>query len=86
MENRVDFPRFRELLHVLENSGTLIRVRLSGEGWMADSKLILLSESAMILQDERDHKTIVNLRNVVEFQLEKAVLGFTAEGLYEVGC
>jgi len=85
MEKKVDFTRFRELLHVLENSGTLIRVRLSGEGWMSHSQLILLSESAMILQDERDHKAIVNLRNVVEFELEKTVLDFDAETVYEVG-
>lgn len=85
MENKVDFPTFRELLQVLENSGALVRVRLSGEGWMPFARLILLSESAMILQDGSDHKAIVNLRNVVQFELEKPALDFSGEVVYEVG-
>ena len=51
MKDKVDFAQFRRLLESLENSEGSIRVRLSGEGWMEYSKILLLSESAMILQN-----------------------------------
>lgn len=85
MEKKVDFPGFRELLHVVESTDTLIRVRISGEGWMPFTRLILLSESAMILQAGHDRKVIVNLRNVAEFELDRPALDFSGSVIYTVG-
>ena len=84
MDNKLDFTRFRELLETLENSDTTIRVRLLGNPWTSFCQLILLSESAMILQEGNDRKIIMNLRNVVEFEVSKTVADFKASQTYEI--
>lgn len=84
MNNKLDFTRFRELLQRLENSDTTIRLRLLGNPWTSFCQLILLSESAMILQENNDRKIIMNLRNVVEFELSKPVADFKANQIYEI--
>ena len=57
---------------------------MSGESWMDFSKLILLSESAMIIQDASERRMIMNLRNVAEFELGEPVLDLPANSPYEV--
>lgn len=84
MDNKVDFAQFRDLLQALENSHVTIRLRMLGSPWTSFCKLILLSESAMILQDGTERKIIMNLKNVVEFELEDEVDGFVANNAYEV--
>lgn len=85
MDNKVDFARFRELLQSLENADIKVRLRTLGNPWTSFCTVILLSESAMILQDGTDRKIIMNLRNVVEFELSDDVDGFKANSGYEVG-
>lgn len=84
MDCRIDFNSFRELLELLENTEHNIRLRRSGEGWMDFSRLILLSDSAMIVQDASARKVIMHLRHVVEFEVEKPHMGLTANSTYEV--
>lgn len=85
MDNLIDFSEFRDLLQMLENSDITIRLRMLGNPWTAFCKLILLSESAMILQDSTESKIIMNLRNVVEFELGEEVDGWKGNTPYEVG-
>jgi hypothetical protein len=84
MERRIDFTKFRQLLQSLENSDIAIRLRMSGEGWMDFAKLILLSESAMIVQDDSGRRVIMNLRNVVEFEINEPFLDLSAHSHYQV--
>jgi hypothetical protein len=84
MERRIDFTKFRQILQSLENSDIGIRLRMSGEGWMDFAKLILLSESAMIVQDDSGRKVIMNLRNVVQFEIDEPLLDLSAHTQYEV--
>lgn len=83
MRDKVDFAHFRRLLEALENSEVSIRIRLSGEGWMGYSKLLLLSESAMILQNGTS-RVILNLRNTVEFQIDRPFQKISAHTPYEI--
>lgn len=85
MGNKVDFARFRDLLQEIENSDITIRVRVLGNPWTSFCTLILLSESAMILLDSTDSKIIINLKNIVEFELEEEVRELKANTVYEVG-
>jgi hypothetical protein len=84
MDNKLEFTRFRELLQSLENSDTTIRLRLLGNPWTSACTLILLSESAMILQESNNRKIIMNLRNVVEFEVGEPVAGLQANQSYEI--
>jgi len=84
MDNKLDFTRFRELLQRLENTGVTIRFRQLGNPWSSFCQLILLSESAMILQESNDRKIIMNLRNVVEFEVSETVAEFKANQTYEI--
>lgn len=84
MEKRIDFATFRQLLQSLENSDTAIRLRMSGEEWMDFTKLILLSESAMIVEDPSMKRVVKNLRNVVEFEVDEPVLELSPFSLYEI--
>lgn len=84
MEKRIDFVTFRELLQSLENSDTAIRLRMSGEGWMDFTKLILLSESAMIVEGPSTRRIVMNVRNVVEFEVDEPILELSPFSLYEV--
>jgi len=84
MESRIDLSTFRELLRSLENSDISIRLRISGEGWMDFTKLILLSESAMIVQDGSDHRVIMNVRDVVECQIDQPLLDLAPLTSYEI--
>ena len=84
MERRIDFTTFKQVLQSIENTEVTIRLRMSGEGWMDFAKLILLSESAMIVQHNSRGKVIMNLRNVVEFEIDEPVLDLSAYKQYEV--
>lgn len=84
MERRVDFMTFRQLLQSLENCDTAIRLRISGEAWTDFSALILLSENAMILQDGSEGRLVINLRNVVQFELAEPHLDLIAYNVYEI--
>ena len=84
MDKNIDFVRFRALLETLENSDITIRLRMLGHPWTSFCTLILLSESAMILQDGTDRKIIMNLKNVVEFELSEDVGELPANSPYEV--
>ena len=84
MEKRIDFATFRQLLQSLENSDTAIRLRMSGEEWMDFTKLILLSESAMIVEDPSMKRAVKNLRHVVEFEVDEPVLELSPFSLYEI--
>lgn len=83
MKDQVEFTHFRRLLETVENSEVSIRIRLSGEGWMGYAKLLLLSESAMILQNGTS-RVILNLRNTVEFEIDQPLLGLLAGTPYEI--
>lgn len=82
MQDIVDSSAFRRLLHSLENSDVRIRLRCSGEPWTGFSKLLLLSESAMILQSGEGRRVIITLKDVVQLQLEKSFLGLASETVY----
>lgn len=84
MQNRVDSFALKQLLESLENSEVRIRIRGMGEPWMGYCKLVLLSDRAMILQSDSDPRIILNIRNIVEFQLERNFSGYDAEVTYEV--
>ena len=84
MDRRIDFATFRELLRSLESSDISIRLRMSGEGWMGFAKLILLSESAMIVQDGSRRKVIMNIRNVVEFEIDQPLFDLSPNSQYEI--
>ncbi|HEY9489562.1 MAG TPA: hypothetical protein VIQ51_14565 [Chryseosolibacter sp.] len=84
MQDTINFPQFKRLLETLENSEISIRLRISGESWLPYSRLILLSESAMILQDGPERKMITNLRNIVEFEIDKKILTLEAHCPYEI--
>ena len=83
MKDQVDYAYFRKLLNSLENSEVSIRVRLSGEGWIEYSKLLLLSESAMILQNGTS-RVILNIRNTVEFEIDQPLMELSARTPYEI--
>jgi hypothetical protein len=84
METGIEFADFRRLLERLENTDGLIRLRTSGEAWTPFAKLILLSDNAMILQPADDRRMIVNIRDVVEFELEQPVNICRADCIYTV--
>ncbi|MDQ2656214.1 MAG: hypothetical protein M3Y60_02250 [Bacteroidota bacterium] len=84
MEEKVDFSDFRTLLESLENSEVRIRVRLMGQGWTGYSNLILLSESAMILEDDSDQRTVLYLKNVIKFQVDREAFNVKPDITYEV--
>jgi len=85
MERRIEFSDFRRILEWLENADVMIRLRTSGEAWTPFSKLILLSENAMILQPANDRRMIVNIRSVVEFELDQPVSTCLADCIYTIG-
>lgn len=84
METGIEFADFRRLLEWLENTDALIRLRTCGEAWTPYAKLILLSDNAMILQLASDRRMIVNIRDVVEFELDQAVSTCGAGCIYAV--
>lgn len=84
MVNEVSVAHFIALLQQLENSGTGIRLRLSGKTWTPFCQLIVLSESAMILRNNTESQLIVNLRNVMQFEVEEGVAGFKPRTPYEI--
>ena len=77
MSSGVDFGTFRRVLAALESSDASLRIRLSGEAWREFSKLILLSESAMILQNGDEQKLIINIRSAVEFEVDQVIQGLS---------
>lgn len=84
MHNRTDYQEFVRLLQSIENSDTAIRLRTLGDPWMEFAKLILLSDSAMILQTGDGRRLILNIRNVVEFQVEAKIHDYEARTTYEI--
>lgn len=84
MQPKVDFQSFRILLESLENTDKKIRLRPLGESWIDFSRVILLSDSAMIIQSDGERKVIINIKNVMEFQVEKEVSSFEPGTVYEV--
>lgn len=84
MDQKIDLPAFQSLLQRLENGDVSIRLRLLGEPWTKFSRIILLSESAMIVQDSDDRKTIINIRNIIQFELDKPVEGISANTHYAI--
>lgn len=84
MDHTIDLLAFQNLLQRLENGDVSIRLRLLGEPWTKFSRIILLSESAMIVQDTEDRKTIINIRNVIEFEIDKPVEGISANTHYVI--
>ncbi len=84
MQNRVDSFALKQLLQSLENANVPIRIRGMGKPWMDFCRLVLLSDSAMILESDDDPRIIINIRNVMEFQLGQPFAGYEAELTYEV--
>ena len=84
MERKVDFSEFTQLLQTLENSDTSIRLRLTAEAWMDFSSVVLLSEHAMLIQ-RNGQRTLINLRHVVEFEIDKPVGEYSADCVYVIG-
>lgn len=84
MDQTIDLTTFRDLLQRLENGDVSIRLRLLGEPWTKFSRVILLSESAMIVQDSNDRKMVINIRNIIEFELDKPVEGISANTHYAI--
>ncbi|MGC1243317.1 MAG: hypothetical protein WA874_17125 [Chryseosolibacter sp.] len=74
MEQTIDFDRFKQLLATLENSEVAIRIRMSGEQWNAFSQVLLLSENAMILQEDGKRRIVMNLKNIAEFEIDSSIL------------
>ena len=85
MENSIDYYQFKQLLHTLENVETLIRFRMIGEQWTDFSKVILVSESALLFQEGAVQRVIMNLRNVVEFELDQQHLDYLPNNSYCIG-
>ncbi len=84
MEYTIDVPSFKALLSELEGSAIRLRTRASGEPWGRFASVILLSENAMILQDGEERRTIINLRNVIEFELDKPLRDYREKTTYVV--
>ena len=84
MENQIDLRQFRQLLGTLENLDIGIRLRLTGERWTDHSKVVLLSEHAVLLQANGQHKLISNIGNIVEFEIDKPVDAFEADRVYSI--
>lgn len=84
METSVDFFRFRQLLATIESAEVMIRIRCSGEHWCEFSNLLLLSENAMILQENSRKRIIMNLKNVVEFEIDQPCLNLEPHTQYSV--
>lgn len=84
LETKIDFLTFRELLESIENSEVSLRLRMPGERWTDFSKLILLSQNAMILQNGSERRIILNVRSVVEFEVDKPVRQILPRLAYEI--
>lgn len=84
MENTIDFLEFRQLLQSLENTDTAIRLRTTGEPWTDFSLVMILSDHAMLLQANGQRKLISNLRNIVEFEIDKPVGDYSADRVYSI--
>ena len=84
MERAVDFSEFIQLLQTLENSDIAIRLRLTAEAWMDFSTIVLLSEHAMLVQRD-GQRTLINLRHIVEFELDKPAGTFSPDCVYVIG-
>ena len=84
MQEKVDPSELKHLLQSLENSDIRIRLRGMGEQWLSFCKLVLLSDSAMILQADDKPRIILGIRSVMEFQLEQNFSGYDASVIYEV--
>lgn len=71
MEREVDYGRFRRLLENIESGDVRIRIRNAGESWSGFSQVLLLSENAMILQENGRRRIVMNLRHIEEFELDR---------------
>lgn len=84
MESSIDYYQFKQLLHTLENADSLIRFRLVGESWTEFSKVVLVSENAVMCQEGTTQRVIVNLRNVTEFQIDQPHLEYLPHIPYRI--
>jgi hypothetical protein len=85
MDRPVDFPHFKQLLATIESSDISIRIRITGEQWNDFSQVLLLSENAMILQENGKRRIVMNLKNIVEFEIDKPHLDFAPGHRYSIG-
>lgn len=85
MDTPVDFPHFKQLLSRIEGADVSIRIRVTGEQWNSFSKVLLLSENAMILQENGKRRIVMNLKNIVEFEIDQPHLDFEPGHCYRIG-
>ena len=85
MDSQIDFPRFKQLLATIESSDISIRIRNTGEQWNDFSQVLLLSENAMILQENGKRRIVMNLKNIVEFEIDKPHLDLEPYHRYSIG-
>ena len=69
---------------LLENTDVMLRVRCSGEDWCGFARVLLLSENAMILEENSRRRMVVNLGNVVEFEIDQPAFNVDANFPYQV--
>ena len=85
MDRLIDFSHFKQLLATIESSDISIRIRATGEQWNDFSQVLLLSENAMILQENGKRRIVMNLQNIVEFEIDKPHLDFEPGHPYRIG-
>jgi hypothetical protein len=85
MDRRIDFPHFKQLLATIESSDISIRIRMTGEQWSDFSHVLLLSENAMILQENGKRRIVMNLKNIAEFEIDKPHLDIEPGHRYSIG-
>jgi hypothetical protein len=84
MKEGIDYDRFQRLLEALENSDISIRLRLSGEPWRGFASVVLVSEHAMILDENGSRNMITNLRHIVEFEIDGPIFDYVGHRQYNV--
>lgn len=85
MQNNIDYYQFKQLLHALENTNSSIRFRLMGDCWTEFFKVILVSENAVMYQEGITRRIIMNLRNVIEFEIDQPHLEYVPNNPYRIG-
>lgn len=84
MDNNIDFPEFKHLLRSLEAGNPSIRFRLAGQPWTQFSKVVLVSEDAVLYQEDITRRIIMNLRDVIEFEIDQPHLEYLPKTLYRI--
>lgn len=65
MTNQIDAYQLNRFLHRLQNTDVLIRFRLAGEGSTEFSKIIFVSERALILQAVFERRIIMDTKDIL---------------------